>query len=146
MWLALHSSEPMFVFTHRFKDGVSALQFPTAPQQHPTLLAPVLCQSSNLTSVHQGVTGDLKKVKLWATGQIISLTVKVCKSLIFFRTSWENTLPRCIWTIFLCRRPDCCICGGCLDVCNWADFTSPIWIGTIAKNRVPGWLSIPNGK
>ncbi|XP_059371129.1 uncharacterized protein LOC132108439 isoform X3 [Carassius carassius] len=36
------------------------------------------------------------------------------------------------------RRPGCCVCGRCFDVCNWAVFTSPIWLGTAATNRVPG--------
>ncbi|XP_034146274.1 G2/M phase-specific E3 ubiquitin-protein ligase-like isoform X3 [Esox lucius] len=37
------------------------------------------------------------------------------------------------------RKPGCCVCGRCFDVCYWADvcFTSPIWLGTTATNRVP---------
>lgn len=72
----------------RFKDGLSALQFLTALQQHPTLLAPVLwhsdkhftgfeLESSNLISILQGVTEDKKKVWPWPIGQTIFSTVKV---------------------------------------------------------------------
>lgn len=46
MWLALHSETMLVLFLfQRFKDALSALQFLTALQQHPALLAPVLCHS-----------------------------------------------------------------------------------------------------
>ncbi|KAF3837948.1 hypothetical protein F7725_009716, partial [Dissostichus mawsoni] len=39
------SSGTLLAETHLFKEGLSALQFLNALQQHPTLLAPVLCHS-----------------------------------------------------------------------------------------------------
>ncbi|KAF3833299.1 hypothetical protein F7725_026964 [Dissostichus mawsoni] len=105
------SSGTLLAETHLFKEGLSALQFLNALQQHPTLLAPVLCHSesdlllwnlsdsSSLTSVHQGVTGAWGKSNFGLLGRLS---------------------PR--------LKPDCCVFGGCVDVCDWADFTSPIWI------------------
>lgn len=107
---------------------------------------------SNLTSVHLEVTGDIWKVKLWATGPTICLTVKVYTSISFstlYKTMcWIHIYIYNFFNLFfiLCRITNCCVGGRCSDVCNWANITATFWIRSTTKPTVPGWLFIPDGK
>ncbi|XP_071061804.1 G2/M phase-specific E3 ubiquitin-protein ligase-like [Pseudochaenichthys georgianus] len=95
----------------RFKEGLSALQFLNALQQHPTLLAPVLCHSEKrLTALE---LERLFKPDLSPPGSNRRLRE-------------SHTLG--YWADYLLDCEDCCVFGGCFDVCDWADFISPIWI------------------
>uniref|UniRef100_A0A674P9B2 HECT domain-containing protein n=1 Tax=Takifugu rubripes TaxID=31033 RepID=A0A674P9B2_TAKRU len=70
-WYIIERNSSCLCSLCRFKDGLSALQFLTALQQHPSLLIPVLCHSEKrLTGIdiERLFTPDVKSLTLayWA--------------------------------------------------------------------------------
>lgn len=91
----------------RFKDGLSALQFLSALQQHPSLLTPILCHSEKRLTCFElerlfksdlSPSGSNRRLKESQTLAYWADYLLDCEGLyVFFVITWKTTLPWYNW-------------------------------------------------